>query len=47
MADLKAAPPVEFVREACGPSWHRHHWRDRWGLLALETMRPELAILPT
>jgi hypothetical protein len=31
MKDLNAAPPVELVREGCGPGWHRHHWRDRWG----------------
>jgi len=31
MADLNATPPVELVREGCGPGWHRHHCRDRWG----------------
>jgi hypothetical protein len=31
MADLNATPPVELVREGCGPGWHRHHWRDRSG----------------
>jgi hypothetical protein len=31
MSELGSAPPVELVREGCGPGWHRHHWRDRWG----------------
>ena len=31
MSELGSAPPVELVREGCGPGWHRYHWRDRWG----------------
>jgi hypothetical protein len=31
MAELGSAPPIELAREDCGPGWHRHHWRDRWG----------------
>jgi hypothetical protein len=31
MAHLNATPPIELAREGCGPGWHRHHWRDRWG----------------
>ena len=34
-AELGAAPPVELVRDGCGRGWHRHHWRDQMGLLAM------------
>ena len=30
-AELSATPPIEMVRDGCGPGWHRHHWRDYWG----------------
>jgi hypothetical protein len=30
-AELRAAPPIELVRQGCGWGWHRGHWRDRWG----------------
>jgi hypothetical protein len=30
-AELGAAPTVELVAQGCGWSWHRRHWRDRWG----------------
>jgi hypothetical protein len=30
-AELRAAPSIELVRQGCGWSWHRGHWRDRWG----------------
>ncbi len=29
--ELGAGPPVELVRDGCGPGWHRTRWRDQWG----------------
>jgi hypothetical protein len=29
--ELGAVPSIELVAEGCGPGWHRHHWRGRWG----------------
>ena len=31
MSELGSAPPIELARQGCGPGWHRHHGRDRWG----------------
>jgi len=28
-AELRAAPPIELVRQGCGWGGHRAHWRDR------------------
>jgi hypothetical protein len=29
LTELTVAPPVELVRQGCGPGWHRARWRDR------------------
>ncbi|HYZ42794.1 MAG TPA: hypothetical protein VE687_19525 [Stellaceae bacterium] len=29
--ELGVAPAIRLVRDGCGHSWHRLHWRDQWG----------------
>ena len=30
-AEVRAASPIELVRQGCGWGLHRGHWRDCWG----------------
>ena len=33
--ELGTAPPTELVRDGCGRGYHRTHWRDQMGQLAV------------
>jgi hypothetical protein len=45
VAPVGAVLPAELVAQGCGRGWHRGHWRDRWGPLALGPLRSEWVVI--